>query len=114
MSPIHAVFLHAGFVGFTLVILVFLLFVPFYRTFVGWIVFFVKVNFWLILLLALLLYHGVEQNGVLAETLRSILYPSTTATGFSLCWVVLRAQVEGRKARPIGTSFFDRAGREAS
>lgn len=109
MSDIHAFFLHAGFIGFSLVLLAFIFFVPFYRTVIGWILFCTKVNFWMILLLALLLYHGVEQQGLVATVLRSILYPFTTLTGFGLLGVVARAQVVGRKARPLETHLFNRA-----
>lgn len=112
MHPVHVLFLHLGFVGFTFVILAFILFVPFYRTIIGWILFGVKVNFWLILLLAVLLQYGVEPHGVVANILRSILYPATAFSAFALLTVVLRAQIVGRKDHRLETHLFNRTDTE--
>lgn len=109
MHPAHAFFLHAGFVGFSLVILGFLLFVPFYRTFIGWVLFGVNVNFWLILFLAVGVLDGwFGRTGITADTLRSILYPSTAVCGFTLFGLMLHAQITNRKNRGLGTSLLSR------
>lgn len=108
MNPGNAILLHASFLGFSLVVLSLLLFVPFYRTLVGWILFFVHLNFWLILFLAVLIYQGVDRDGQIAEAIRNVLYPFTTLTAFSLFGVVLRAQIAGRKERLLESELFNK------
>ena len=89
MRPEIAIMLHVSFVGFSLVMLSLLVFVPFYRTLVGWVMFIVHLDFWLMTFLTVLIFHGLERYGIVANSMRSASICSVACALKSLIFIII-------------------------
>lgn len=105
MSTAQAAMLHISTVAMGLVVLAFVIFVPWYRSRTGTTLFFVKVAFFIILLLINLGRYGI--TGTIVDVLRFIAYPLTTITAISLLLVIIKTQVVGPR-RGVDASLFSK------